>query len=106
MQAKSVRVASVRVASLRVVFGVAVCLGLYVPVAHSGDEIRSDSSCQELWAARNQIYKSAGYCFKTTRAREYFGNGGCKFDDVDTVPISDEDRRYINEIKKLEAKKC
>ena len=90
----------------RVVLSVTACVGLFGPVAHSGDEIRSDSSCQELWVARNQIYKNAGYCFKTARAREFFGNGGCKFDDVETVPISDQDRRYINEIKKLEAKKC
>jgi hypothetical protein len=87
-------------------FGVALPVGLFVPAAHSGDEVNSKSSCQELWAARNQIYKNAGYCFKTARAREYFGNQNCKFDDVDAVPLSDADRRYINEIKKLESSKC
>jgi hypothetical protein len=28
-----------------------------------------DYSCQDLWIARNQIYKDAGYCFKTTLSR-------------------------------------
>lgn len=91
--------------SLFVLFGLALPAAFVVPPAYSGDEVRSDSSCQELWVARNQIYKSAGYCFKTTRAREFFGNGGCTFDDVGEVPISDADRGYITQIKKLEAQK-
>jgi YARHG domain len=77
----------------------------FAAAAHSGDEVRSDASCQELWVARNQIYKDAGYCFKTARAREHFGNAGCTHDNVDAVPLSDADRRYIAQIKKLEAQK-
>ncbi|MCC2110641.1 MAG: YARHG domain-containing protein [Hyphomicrobiales bacterium] len=34
-------------------------------------------SCQDLWVARNEIYARNGYCFKTRRARGYFGNAGC-----------------------------
>ena len=34
-------------------------------------------SCHELWVARNEIYARNGYCFKTRRARNYFGNAGC-----------------------------
>ncbi|WP_245417849.1 YARHG domain-containing protein [Cohaesibacter celericrescens] len=30
-------------------------------------------SCGELWYARNAIYASRGYCFKTRRARNAFG---------------------------------
>ncbi len=91
--------------SLPVVVGLALAAAFFVPAAQSGDEVRSNSSCPELWAARNQIYKDAGYCFKTTRAREHFGNGGCTHDNVDAVPLSDADRRYIGHIKKLEALK-
>lgn len=91
--------------SLVVLVGLSLPAVLFVPAAQSGDEVRSDSSCQELWVARNQIYKNAGYCFKTTRAREFFGNGGCTFDDVGEVPINDADRRYISQIKKLEDQK-
>lgn len=99
MKAKSLLV------SMLALFGMAFPLVLFVPAAQSGDEVRSDSNCQELWVARNQIYKNAGYCFKTARAREHFGNGGCAHDNVDAVPLSDADRRYISQIKKLEAQK-
>ena len=91
--------------SLVVLVGLSLPAVLFVPAAQSGDEVRPDSSCQELWAARNQIYKDAGYCFKTARAREHFKNDGCMHDNVDAVPLSDADRRYITTIKKLEAQK-
>ncbi len=45
-------------------------------------------SCQQLWVKRNQIYKMNGYCFKTARARNYFGNGGCYVQDMSDVPLS------------------
>ena len=100
-------VPEMNVRSLIVFSGLAILAlaALPVPSARAGDEVRSDSSCPELWAARNQIYKDAGYCFKTARAREHFGNGGCMHDNVDAVPLSDADRRYISQIKKLEAQK-
>ncbi len=34
-------------------------------------------SCFDLWVARNEIYARNGYCFRTHRARRYFGNVGC-----------------------------
>ena len=34
-------------------------------------------SCFDLWVARNEIYARNGYCFRTPRARRYFGNAGC-----------------------------
>ena len=37
----------------------------------------SACACFNLWVARNQIYKDNGYCFKTKKARDYFGNDGC-----------------------------
>jgi YARHG domain len=91
--------------SIVVLIGLSLPATLFVPAAYSGDEVSSDSSCQELWVARNQIYKNAGYCFKTARAREFFGNGSCTYDDVSLVPINDADRRYISQIKKFEAQK-
>ncbi len=33
--------------------------------------------CQSLWVERNSYYKNAGYCFRTQRAIQYFGNQGC-----------------------------
>lgn len=65
------------------------------------------ATCDELWTARNSIFKAAGYCFKTARAISEFGNAGCKYDDVDQVPLSDVDRGTIDQIKEAErSKRC
>ena len=64
-------------------------------------------SCDELWFKRNSLYKTAGYCFRTRRAIQQFGNAGCTFDDVDRVPFSEADRALIDQIKSLEqSKRC
>jgi hypothetical protein len=74
-------------------------LSLSAP-ARAGD-IQGDAySCAELWVMRNQIYKNAGYCFKTAKAIKYFGNAGCRFDDEDDVPLSKNQRRIISDIEK------
>jgi hypothetical protein len=59
-------------------------------------------SCPELWQNRNQIYKDAGYCFRTARAIRAFGNAGCRFDDVNDVPLSANQRRDVREIERYE----
>jgi hypothetical protein len=59
-------------------------------------------SCQDLWIARNQIYKDAGYCFKTSRAIRYFGNASCQFDSQSDIRLSREDRRAVDEIVRVE----
>lgn len=56
-------------------------------------------TCDELWLARNSIYKAAGYCFRTTRGIRAFGNAGCSFDDVNDVPLSSRQRRTVAEIQ-------
>jgi YARHG domain len=64
-------------------------------------------NCQQLWTARNQIYKDGGYCFVTQRAVRRFGNAGCDYDDVSDVPLSANQRREVAEIVKYErAKRC
>jgi hypothetical protein len=71
------------------------------PVMAGSDYI--DWSCSELWEARNQIYKNSGYCFKTQRAKEYYGNGGCS----NRSTLSASDRREVAEIRSAEkAKGC
>jgi hypothetical protein len=59
-------------------------------------------SCQQLWVERNSYYKRAGYCFKTRRAIDYFGNGGCMYDSEGDLPLSPGERRRIAEISRLE----
>jgi hypothetical protein len=35
------------------------------------------------------IFKAARYCFKTQRAIQEFGNAGCQYDDLTSVPLSE-----------------
>lgn len=62
----------------------------------------SAQSCQELWVERNSYYKQAGYCFKTSRAISYFGNGGCIYDIEASVPLPRDIRARIAEITRIE----
>jgi hypothetical protein len=54
--------------------------------------------CEDLWVARNSIYKEAGYCFKTARAINYFGNYGCRYDVEAALPLSPDQRARISRI--------
>jgi YARHG domain len=62
-------------------------------------------SCQILWEVRNTIYKQNGYCFKTPKAINFFGNAGCKYDNAADVPLNGVEAHNVNAIKKVEAKK-
>jgi hypothetical protein len=59
-------------------------------------------SCDDLWVERNSYYKAAGYCFKTRRAIQYFGNGGCQYDNERDLPLSANVRARINQIVRTE----
>ncbi|QGM96518.1 YARHG domain-containing protein [Methylocystis parvus] len=58
----------------------------------------AQASCASLWSERNQIYKDAGYCFKTARAIRAFGNAGCSYDDINDVPLSARQRAAVRDI--------
>ena len=62
-------------------------------------------SCQNLWMVRNQIYKENGYCFKTARAINYFGNAQCTPDNMSAVRLSAIERYNINQIVAVERQK-
>jgi hypothetical protein len=59
-------------------------------------------TCQQLWAERNQFYKNHGYCFKTQRAINFFGNGGCNINDESAVPLTSAERGRIAQIAQEE----
>ena len=61
--------------------------------------------CQPLWEMRNWIYKERGYCFRTQKAIETFGNAGCLHDDAAQVPLNAVERHNVQAIKSAEAKK-
>ena len=64
--------------------------------------VASAQSCADLWVERNTYYKQAGYCFKTRRAIEYFGNAGCGYYNERDVPLSAAVRARINQIVRTE----
>jgi hypothetical protein len=59
---------------------------------------RAQDICQRLWVERNTIYKANGYCFNTPRGIRYFGNAGCRFDDVRDVPLAPWERQRVARI--------
>ncbi|WP_442754903.1 YARHG domain-containing protein [Methylocystis sp. JAN1] len=75
----------------------AVALGVVMTSAVLAPSV-AQASCASLWSARNQIYKDAGYCFKTARAIRVFGNAGCSFDDINDVPLSARQRAAVRDI--------
>ncbi|MDP1869689.1 YARHG domain-containing protein [Bradyrhizobium sp.] len=79
-------------------------IGVLVVAASSIGAIAAASaqSCQDLWVERNSYYKQAGYCFKTSRAISYFGNGGCIYDIEASVPLPRNIRARIAEITRIE----
>ena len=60
----------------------------------------SNMSCDDLWYARNQIYSTEGYCFKTARARAEFGRS-C-FPPYGK--LSRYEQQQVNEIQNWEAR--
>ncbi len=80
----------------------AVLLLAALPYAGDASAQYDGSSCGELWYARNEIYKDAGYCFRTQRGIRAFGNAGCRYDDVEDVPLSANQRRAVAEIQRWE----
>lgn len=62
----------------------------------------AQNTCYDFWLERNQIYKDAGYCFKTARAIRTFGNAGCMYDNERDVPLSAQERRRVNQIVRVE----
>ena len=63
------------------------------------------ASCQVLWEVRDIIFKERGYCFGTAKAVKAFGNAGCLYDDVASVPRNDFERANISVIDKVESSK-
>ncbi len=65
-------------------------------------QAQPQDQCDSLWFERNQIYKEAGYCFRTAAAIRQFGNAGCVYFDPNDVPLSNRNRARINEIVRVE----
>jgi hypothetical protein len=62
----------------------------------------SAQTCRELWYQRNEIFKAAGYCFRTPQGIAAFGNAGCLYDDEADVPLSENARRRVAALRAQE----
>lgn len=81
-------------------------LGVLLGLAALPAPARAETG-DDLWYARNEIYKAQGYCFRTQRGISAFGNAGCQYDNVEDVPLSNSQRRSIAEIQREErARRC
>jgi hypothetical protein len=85
---------------MRIAF-MATTAGLAATTLAASVSLASAQACESLWYQRNSIYKGAGYCFKTPRGREAFGNARCAYGEG-TVPLSDRQRARIAAIKRQE----
>jgi hypothetical protein len=61
-----------------------------------------DYKCTQLWVVRNVIYYEHGYCFKTKRAINYFGNDDCEYDDAEDIEFSSIEQHNIDVIVEVE----
>jgi hypothetical protein len=59
-------------------------------------------NCEFLWTMRNGILAERGYCFQTPRGRSRFSNEGCRYNDVNRVPLSSIERANIATIARAE----
>ena len=71
------------------------------------EQLANGPNCEFLYEMRNRIYAEHGYCFKTARAISTFGNDGCRYADVNMVPLSNLERGNAATILQAErAKGC
>ena len=81
--------------------------GVIIAASTAAQAQYRNMNCNELWVERNSFYKEKGFCFKTQRGISFFGNAGCKYDDVRDVPVSSSERGQISAIVAAErAKGC
>lgn len=61
------------------------------------------ATCDQLWTARNLIWKSYGYCFTTDRAIRALGNEGCQRGlDRAAIALSPADAAEVDRLSGLE----
>ena len=71
------------------------------------EDIANGPNCDFLYEMRNRIYAQHQYCFHTARAIATLGNQGCRYNDVNEVPLSAIERGNAAVILSVErAKGC
>lgn len=62
-------------------------------------------SCSTLWELRNTFYYEHGYCFKTKKAKAFFGNDECYIDDAEDIDFNEVEETNISRIVAVERQK-
>lgn len=62
-------------------------------------------SCSILWELRNTMYFDHGYCFKTKKAINFFGNDECTTDDAEDLDFNNVEQTNISRISSVEKQK-
>lgn len=87
---------------------IACCITVEEPAAQPPDPavmqaLDEGATCDQLWTARNLIWKSYGYCFTTDRAIRAFGNEGCQQGlDRAAIALSPADAAEVDRLATLE----
>jgi hypothetical protein len=72
---------------------------------YRAEDLMRLADCTILWEMRNGIYHEKGYCFRTQRGIDTFGNAGCRYDDPAAVPLNDYERANIATVQQVERRK-
>lgn len=71
------------------------------------EQLANGPNCEFLYEMRNRIYAEHHYCFKTARAIQTLGNEGCRYEDINMLPLSNVERANAVTILQAEhAKGC
>lgn len=82
----------------------AVIAGSFIITAMPAQAQKDSDKCHFAWEDRNAVYKNKNYCFKTSRAKAWFGanSANCR----SRVNLSASDWRKIKDAKRRERKYC
>lgn len=62
-------------------------------------------NCEFLWQMRNAIFARHGYCFKTEKGKAVFGNEGCRYNEIESMPLNEIERANVATIARAERMK-
>ncbi|MEQ1577679.1 MAG: YARHG domain-containing protein [Hyphomicrobium sp.] len=97
---------SARATAILAVPVLTILMAVLTRPARAGDEYET-RTCDSLWIERNAMFKGAGYCFQSPRAIKTFGNENCQYDSESDVPLSDNQRDRLRDVRTAErAKGC
>lgn len=89
---------------IRIIVATVVITAGFVIMDTPANAAKDGDKCHDAWVDRNSVYANKNYCFRTAKAKDFFGPNAsnCK----KKVKLSAGDWRKINAAKKRERKYC